>query len=278
MTLLRLAALTALGSIAACSLVYGSDLDGAREGTSPTDDGGAFEASAPGSPGEGGVDGSDGTMAVTRGCSGLVPAPKFCDDFERGAFDANGWSIVDDGMTITSDPLAFSGERSVRVFMAVDDDCSFGRLERGWLNTNATSRVDVHVNVRPSSNSLLSANGTLQFLAIQLGSDERYCAALLRTGRDRVLLNVQHDPNFQNDFHDLAGRIPAERWTDVGVAFLPGPSLVVTIQDDTGATQETTLSVPQCPSLGSHLRIGVGFHCEVGDGEMRYDDVRVDWQ
>jgi hypothetical protein len=263
-----------------CSLVYSSDLDAARslEASALSD------ASPEGAPTDAPADEPATTTDAgpTRGCAAIQPRPKFCRDFDDDGAVGQGWSNVTvepggPGQIVSLDTDQFwSGRQSFRARMqGVDAGCSYTRLDQRFSNTGA-KRFEVHVRLRPSSPWKEKAP-----FVMSVGG----CAALLylseRDGRvDEALINVQSGN--RDDVRSIAGHPPVDEWTDFGIVVIPSPTgsgtkMTFSFTDADGTVTEKSHEYSYC-ALGGDAFLGVGFHCDRGDAEVRYDDVRADWE
>lgn len=281
-------AAAALVSASACSLVLDANVhdpeavaasQDAGDASSSTgrDGGGVVDGDAAGAGDAGRPDGS--TPSLTKGCA-FDPPRRFCEDFEDGGLTPT-WDLNNPSTKVEYDSLSFAGSRAVKMAMTAAPACSFARIDKNWENTKATALVETHFKVRPSS-SAISDNGEVNLLALQLdkvGSPD-FCSAILSVAPDRVSVSIQIPPTYADDRHVVNGKVPFDAWSEVGIKVVAGTplSIVVTLQTEGGAVEETSFPAPQCPSLGGAVRLGLGLHCESGTAEARYDDVWVDWR
>lgn len=253
-------------SLAACSLIYASDLDDARRGASTPSGDAAVEGG-----GTGVAPGPD------AGC-GAYPDAGFCDDFDTTANVAERWDalVSDDATHAGYDSLAYSGARSFLASERDAPDCSYARLEKRWRGIG-TTRVTVSARVRPSE----AWKGSHPLLTLVYGG----CAALLYLSDDAPSyssgVNAQHGTPLENDYRDVDGFPAPGEWTDVTVdaASVPGGGVRVEVVfvHPSGKTDRKAQTFAQC-SLAGELSLGLGLHCASGSRDVRYDDVRVSWQ
>lgn len=288
MRLRRVVAAAALVSAPACSLVLDANVhdpdavaaspDGDAGTSTGKDGGGVVDGDAAGGGEAGNPDGS--TPSLKKGCA-FDPPRRFCEDFEDGEL-APTWDFnKSSASTIDYDSLAFGGGRAAKMAMTGAPSCSFARLDKNWEDTKATTRVETHFKVRPSSTAT-SANGEVNLAAFQIDElgGSKTCTAIVSVSPAEVAVAIQTPPTYQDERHVVGGTLPFDKWTEVGLEFASGSptSMVVTVQTEGGAIDETSFPAPQCPPLGGAVRLGVGLHCETGTAEARYDDVWLDWR
>jgi len=267
-----------------CSLIYSSDLDGARTSATVADGGNSREsgASTSSSSGEAGADGGAGQDPPTRGCASYSPAPNFCDDFDVSQNSVGlGWDNVNqEGGPIVLDGTTFwSGTHAAKVSLATSKSCQYTRLER-VLAPAGRDRFETRFMMRPARP--WSSNATPLALNIEQKSSGTECQPLLSTTKDGkggisgTDFNVQTKGGATNDDHDLTGVPPVDDWSEVVVAFQTngghGLDFAVTVG---GATDRFTFA--ECPSSWDAVRLNVGFHCDSGSNVVDYDDVRATW-
>ena len=175
------------------------------------------------------------------------------------------------------DSLAYSPPRSGRVRLVDAPFCSNVRFERTFSGIG-TKRVEVRVRLRPTS------PWTNDFTPLTVGLTG--CALLLYAPTDgaggvkTASVNIQSGNPVTNDVRGLVGGPRVDEWTDVRITAIPqgtGALITFAFEHPGGAVSETTESVAGC-RLGGDLSIGVGYHCNFGNSETRYDDVRAYWE
>lgn len=278
--------LAVVAALAGCSLVYSSELNDARmlpagpdsaDGGTPREEGGADPVSDA-------ADAGDGAGAA-RGCAAMKPAPRYCRDFDDGApLDADGWETHIDPagkqLLETDTTSAYSPPGSLHVGLRGAPDCSYARIVRAF--PGVSDRVDMRVRVRPAAP--WSDSDGIMITHFDDDSSQR-CAAILYAvdengdGRmDRAQVNVQTTGD--NDVRNLQGVAQVDEWTEVGLVATPaaggGVSMVFSFRAEDGSYAETTHVFQQCTLAGT-MRAKIGFHCESGTADVRYDDLRVDW-
>ncbi|MDF2696770.1 MAG: hypothetical protein K0S65_5153 [Labilithrix sp.] len=210
------------------------------------------------------------------GCTGLIPTPQFCEDFDDEPL-SGGWDLLQrQGGTLEFDPLAYSPPQSGRVNLVSAPECSYVRFERSFSGIGK-KRVEVRIRMRPRS----PWNGQFSPLVLHLSE----CALLLYVGGDgdairETAVNIQSGDPLGNDVRQLVGVPHLDEWTDVWMTAVPGGTgaeLTFTFRHPDGTVSETTIGAPQC-KLDGDLFIGAGYHCNSGSSETRYDDVRVYWE
>ncbi len=268
-----------------CSALFASNLDAAR--TDDPDhvdgavDGGVDEAADAGDA-DVPPDASSGRLS-RLGCAALDPPPKVCRDFDDGQpFDRDWDEISRDFSTLALDPVAWSGTQSLKITMRDAPGCSYGRVLRRFFDTGAKERVDVRVRIRPT-NGPFSNDGSASVLVVHLDTPSP------EVGTDADLIFVREANGFHvnvqqgdtDDVRSIDGVMPFDRWSDLQLTVTSaalGPTLKVAIVDEEGRETVTTHVFSQMPPLGGDLGIFVGFHCENGNAEVRYDDLVVDWR
>ncbi|MBX3209021.1 MAG: hypothetical protein KF764_28570 [Labilithrix sp.] len=273
----------------ACSLLYASDLNDLR--TSPGLD--ADPRSDGGGDGRAPLDGPDAADAgdaasPTRGCAAMKPAPRYCRDFDDGAaLESDGWSLDIDPpgklLVALDQTSAYSAPASLRASLLGAPGCSYGRLVRAFPSTS--SRLDVRVRIRPTG----PWSNTEGVMITHIADDgANACAAILYLHDDdndgvldQTLVNMQTQTT-PNDVRALNGAVPTDEWTELGMVATPvaggsGVAMTFSIRRESGSVSETTEVFAQCTLTGT-TRVKLGFHCEDGTGEVRYDDLRVDWE
>jgi hypothetical protein len=239
--------------------------------TSASPDGGAEGTAA-----EAGPNGQGGT----RGCAALALAPKFCKDFDDNKPLTDGWDRVsEEAGSVTFDPVAFSPPRSAKVTLTGGTSCQFTRLEKSFDISGAT-RLEVHTRFRPA----WKGHHAYFAMDMQNSADTTGCKLLfyldLATGNpDDARLNVQPRPALTDDVRPLNGFPRVGEWTDVSITATTaanGPSVSIAFQHQDGTVDETTAVYDACV-LGGHLGVYPGFHCDHGEADAWYDDIRVDW-
>ncbi len=270
-------------AFAGCSLVYASELNDAR---SLPEVGASDAATLPeGSTLDAAQEDAE-AGGTDRGCASYVPAPKHCRDFDDGApLESAGWymdlSRPGASQLLELDTTAHSPPRALHAALRNAATCSYTRLVRTFEDTG-TERLEVNVRLRPSE-PWGDADGTL-IVHINDDSDQRCHFILYLQDADRdqrldsALVNKQQDGD---DIRPLQGFAPADEWTDFGIVVNPaakgGVSVDFSFRREDGSLTETTHSYPTC-KLGGTVTVKAGFHCEPGTGDMRYDDIRVDWR
>ncbi len=257
----------------ACTLLFGDALGGSSEGDGATGsdggDAGAVDGGATVDASGGGPDGG----ASKRGCDGLVPAPKLCEDFDRGSL--TGWAsdLPDGGVTGIDTTQSFSGPGSLRAKIVDAPDCTYARLER-TMTGMGTKRVELRMRIRPASPFVGMAP-----LALTLDPNRNGCTvffALEGTGDNaKTRMVVQHDA-VPHEEHSIAGRAPTDTWSELALLATPGTNGGVTLAVSLGGDDAVTdtYTFPQC-TLGPELDLYPGLHCERGTKEVFLDDLRV---
>lgn len=267
----------------ACSLLFATDLDGARGAADPDAEAAEAAADAPTdgerddvAPRDGG-DGGDAD-AGSRGCASYDPAPDFCEDFDDGPL-ARGWTkLQEQSGTLAFDPLAYSPPRSGRANLNDAPSCSYTRFERS-ISGVGSKRVEVRAQLRPTG----PWSRTFTLFTVHI----RSCAVLFYVhpngagAIDSSSINIQSGDPLTNDERDVKGGPRLNEWTDLWFEAVPnatsGSSLTISFHHEDGSVEETTVNAPQC-RVGGDLFVAPGFHCEDGTGEVRYDDVRAYWE
>lgn len=290
---LALPAAITLASCAAvaCSLVYSSDLNDAHDGVPPQGSSGGSEAgvaeagSSNGSSGEAGADAS--SSGLPRGCGAYKPTPKFCKDFDTDTTVGADWDAVltEGGQVSLARTFWWSQPAAAHIVEKTVGNCKYTRLDKTFPNTG-TKRISASFRFRPISP--WQADGNLPFL-IAYDQDGLNCAAILSiNGRpdnktiSSTNLNMQSGNPQNNDVRDLNGAPQLDLWTDITFSAVPavngdGVELTIRYDYENGGKDETTLNFPQCRVRGS-LGVYPGFHCGTGNGEVYFDDIRVDWE
>jgi hypothetical protein len=262
----------------ACSLTYSAELDDAREGvaqTGPASDA-AADSTAPthvdGSPESGGPE----------GCASFKPPPKFCRDFDDdSALEADGFDVNVEPSTpnhvVALDSIhAYSGRRSLVTRIENEDaGCTYTQLTKRFPDIGG-QRLEVRMKMRPSSPYTEHAPFVLYLDSGQAG----YCAVLLYLESAAALINAQYGNPQKNDVRPINGFAHADEWTDFGITMTRaavGVSARFAFVRGDGSVMEKTVSLEQC-KLGGSAEIALGFHCDGGSAEVRYDDLRVDWE
>jgi hypothetical protein len=284
----RLLLLVLAGAAAACSLVYSSDLGGARAVPDPVskgDEAGARDAS----PREGGSSGAaldDAGSFV--GCANLPTTPKFCSDFDGPGDPLAGWQVVRDGpiegQVVESDNRLFvSSPRSLLVRMVGVPLTSYTRVERVFPTTGS-ERLEVRAKLRPLAPW---AAGTRAVVALGLDmATAGSCQSLLYlnakgAGTDigSAEVNMQAGPDLDNDVRPLGAFAPVDEWSEYRVTAVNAPEGISVTYDivTNGRPQTTVYAYPRC-HLGGRLEVAIGFHYQGGSLEMHFDDIVVDWR
>lgn len=261
--------LAAAPPLAACSLVYSSDLDAARR-PQPAD--AAVAATADASAIDAGSDGGP------SGCA-AYPAAKFCDDFDHKLNVADGWDDLSIDPTASGlfDSVAFSAPRSFRATLENAPDCRYGRLEKRWKGVG-TKRIRASFRVRPEG----PWKGSAGYAFFGITS----CSVVMGLGEDApsvsANINAQYldGSTLENDVRDLDGAPYPDEWTDVFYEFVAvdgHAKLTVGFVHPGGEVTDKTHDLPQCKLVGD-LELDLGYHCSSGTHAIRYDDVRVDWE
>jgi hypothetical protein len=235
----------------------------AEGGTNPTDDPRRVDGST----------GSDGAPTPS-GCAGLVPAPKLCEDFDRGAL--SGWSneAPDGGIAGLSTTESFSAPGSLHVKMTSAPSCSYARIERS-ITGMGTKRVEVRLRIRPVS----PFQGMTPLALTFDPNGSKGCTALVDLdgsgANSSTFVNVQSEVK-ANDMRALGGRAPNDTWSELVVVATPAAGGGMTLAISLGDALATpdTYTFPQC-GLGTELDLYPGFHCSSGTKEAYLDDLRV---
>ena len=270
-------ALAIAPALAACSLIYESDLDDARRpaaAAATVADAGGNEAVVP--PSEAGAD----VVAVpTAGC-GAFPTARFCDDFDTELNVGDKWDklgVTDNKGKAIFDTFAYSPTRSLRASLADAAGCSYARLEKTFTSAG-TKRVTVSMRMRPQAPWV----GDAAILDVNLAG----CGIILGLGADSPSytsnIDAQHvvDGGLKDDVRDVDGFPAPDEWTDVTLdaKALDGRVQLDVIYDHpSGARDDKQLDLPQC-RLNGYVFVGAGFHCSQDTHDVRYDDVRVSWE
>jgi hypothetical protein len=286
--------------VAACSVIYAGDLDDARE------NGLVLNGQEGGPPSSGPSDAaaaqseasSDGGYDGGRGCGAIVPAAKFCADFDQGEL-LTGFDralITPNGapqQTLTLDSaFSYSPGRSLSAKMVGAVGESYTRLEKSFkFGATVPSGFEARVKVRP-----VGAWSRVQ-VPITIELDEllgaQSCVALIYFLDDDVSkaidgsqVNMQRNATNMNDTRELNGFPAIDEWTEFTFIAVPmGPSggVTVTIQYSPLTRPENgggvkTMDFPTC-KLGTQSRITLGYHyAGAGTFETRYDDLVADWR
>jgi hypothetical protein len=275
---LRVALSIAGAGIGACSIVYSSDLNGARDVTELAD-GGRIPPDGAVSTNDGGADardaGADASPAV--GCAALGASWGFCDDFDAKTTIASWWTVNLDPLPPSPlDTLAFSPPHSFKAVLSNAPSCTYARVEQVF-HSLGTHQQEVAMKVR-----LSAFNGDVRILALgyDSGGAVDRCTAIFGLEGDGARITEAY-VDFQQETprdDDRPMDIPVgDEWTDIDVtttAVAQGVSADVVVTRGDGSAHKTTYAVPQC-KLGPNLFAMVGFHCSSGTAEVRYDDVRM---
>ena len=265
--------LAAVPMLAACALIYRSDLDDARRPGADGADGGPDATSAADA---GTVDA--GTDAGPGGCA-AYPDVKFCDDFDTKLNVSDGWDELstDQGATVLFDSVAYSAPLSFRATLENSPDCRYGRLEKRWTGVG-TKRVRASFRIRPEGPwkggvgyAFFGTTGC----SIVMGLDEDAPTVSAN-------INAQYvaDSVLKNDVRDLDGAPYPDEWTDVIYELTPSDGhakLNVKFVHPDGEVTDKTHDLPQC-KLAGEVELDLGYHCSSGTHAIRYDDVRLDWE
>ena len=279
--------LATAGSVA-CSLAYSSNLNDARAGQDSSSEAGTSPEDG-GTQGDASVDADAGDAGSARGCGAYVPAPKYCRDFDDGAqIDADGWAIetapAAGEHTVSIDTsTAYSSPGSLEANLIDPAPCSFSRLSRSFSGIGS-ERVEVRFMIRPTR-PWGNSDGAFAFELDRVGA---YCQGIyyLRPAAQlgqiqSVEVNMQSGTPLGNDVRPLNGTPPVDEWTEIGIVAVPvdggGVSFTYSFTRENGNVERTTHVYGDC-RLGGNLTLKLGFHCEDGAGEVRYDDLRVDWK
>ncbi len=283
----------ASGGVVACSLVYSSDLNDARDGvitlgSSSGSEAGVGEAgSSDGSSGSGEAGADASSSGQPRGCGAYKPTPKFCKDFDTDTMVGADWDTVatEGGEVSLARTFWWSQPVAAHVVQKTVGDCKYTRFEKAFTNVGK-KRISASLRLRPIGP--WQSEGNTPFL-LALNQPTSYCAALLYVNGNpdnktisTTNVNVQSGNPQKNDIRDLAGAPRLDEWTDITISAVPatngtGADLTFRFDYENGGNDETTLTFPQCV-VGGKLEIFPGFHCGTGNGEVYYDDIRVDWE
>ena len=267
-------ALATVPALAACSLVYASDLDDARKPTFSVDAG--AEGGAP--PVVVTEAGADVVTPPATGCAAF-PAANFCDDFDTQLNVGDGWDKIvltnDTTSKAAFDALSYSTPKSFRASLVGAQGCAFARLEKRF--SVGARRVTTSVRMRPEAPWKDDAAVLLMALT--------GCGIILSLGQDAPsyssYVNVQFGDPLQNYVRDVDGFPTPDEWTDVTLdakAIDGGVRLDVIYDHASGARDDKQLDLPQCSLSGGSSLVGLGFHCSQDTHDVRYDDVRVSWE
>jgi len=263
-------------ALAACSLIYKSDLDDARRPSATTPDAGPDATTPPVGVADAGTD-----AAAVTGCA-AYPTAKFCDDFDTQLNVADGW----DKLTLSSeqtkggfDTLAFSPSRSFKASLSGAGECSYGRLEKTFASAG-TSRVTVSFRTRLQAPWVKDA---VPFFLRLTGCGIAMGVEINATSNTSII-NAQYSDGsnvLQNDVRNVDGSPVPDEWTDVTFdanAQADGHVKLDVIYDHpSGARDDKQVDLPQCRLDGKNVVIGLGYHCSQDTHDVRYDDVRVSW-
>ncbi len=282
-----MALLGALALLSACSLIYASDLNGARDvdvadATPSAGDGGVVADAS-----DGGGDASNDAQTKRGGCSSYQPTPKFCNDFDLDPSPSTGWDLVstESGKVSLDSTLAWSSPRSALITQVGPRGCKYTRFEKQLVGVGS-KRATVAFRFRPSS----PWKGNYTVLALSFEQPSQYCSPLLylnantdQTAIGETLVNVQFNKPQQDDVRSFKGAPKVDQWNEITLTMTAGMNgagadLTVRIAPEDGtAPVESTETFAQC-AVGGELGLYVGFHCSGGPAEIRFDDVRVDWE
>lgn len=269
--------LAAAPAIAACSLIYRSDLDDARQPPPAVADSGPERGEQGDAAAvDAGTAAESGTG--TGGCA-AYPTASFCDDFDRKLNVSDGWDALplDEGARGLFDSVAYSEPRSFRATLTDAPTCRYGRLEKKWTGVG-TKWVRASFRVRPQAPWRGGAGYAFLGTAgcsIVMGLDEDGPTVSAN-------INAQYlaDGVLRNDVRALDGAPYPEAWTDViyELTAVDGHAKlnVKFVHPDAEAT-DTTHDLPQC-KLAGEVELDLGYHCTSGTHAIRYDDVRLDWE
>lgn len=285
--------LASCGAVA-CSLVYSSDLNDARDSVLAQSSGGTEAGvgeagSSSGTDGSGvGESGADGSSGEPlRGCSSYKPAPKFCKDFDTDTTVGSDWNAVstEGGQVTLARTFWWSKPVAARIVQKTSPGCKYTRFEKSFPNVG-NKRVSASFQLRPIGPWQSEGHTPFVFALVQQSA---YCAALLYVNGapdnksiSTTNVNVQYGDPQKNDVRDLVGAPRLDQWTDITISAVPtantsAANLTFRFDYEDGSKDETTLTFPQCV-VGGALEIYPGFHCDGGEGEMYFDDIRVDWE
>jgi hypothetical protein len=258
--------LLSFGSGTGCSLLYAPDFESLQ--SRDDRDGGLIDG---GPAGEGGT---------KRGCAALAPTPKFCRDFDDDKPIADGWdAFAQKAGTVSFDPFAFSPPRSARVTLNGASGCLVTEMTKTFATPGA-QRVAIHTRFRPS----WSGQHAPLFVRFRSAAGSDGCGMFLylafNAAGGNAAINVQSGSPAADDVRAVSGFPRLNEWTDIGITATSGaggPAMRVAFEHEDGTVSEKTELLDNCV-LGGAVDLSLGFHCDSGEGEARYDDIRVDWQ
>lgn len=272
--------------LAACSLLVDT---GGLAGPDLVADGAT--ADAPIAPTDAAVDAprADADAAIDaaplRGCTGRVPTPKFCQDFDESVSLGDRWSTVTTSagsatQIALDSTMSFSSPRSARMNLVDAGDCQFDKLERKFPDANAHA-VDARVQVRPSSPWTVEAS-VLSIVLKGPGQNPLFCQVLFNLDSDgtkvkRAMLLVQVGPTYKTTVYVPTITPKVDVWSAIGVAIREVDGVPVVSASVGGQPALADTAMPGC-ALGGALEVGVGFHCDRASAEIRVDDVVFDFQ
>lgn len=260
---------------AACSLVFASNIDDARQQSAdggvlvPTPDAGAPAADS----GQGGGDATttlDSSSAEPQ--CGTTPAPRFCDDFNTGPLGASWTRVgVDPGGPPVQELALVGG--ALRATHRNATSGSYTRLLK-LFSIRAATFIRFRAMVKLTQ-PYAGDHDLLFFKMDPSGDPNDGCATIFTADGNpaaQAKINMQNEANTVNDIRDIPGfgKLTAD-WTEVVFLWKPGLSLETSIGGEKKAYQ-----YPACP-FGGDIELAVGFHYGSGSAEVLYDDVSLDW-
>lgn len=274
----------AIAPLAACSLLVDSD---GLAGPEVVTDGAT--ADVPVAPVDAAVDAAEAEAAIDapplKGCTGLVPTPKFCQDFDESVTIGDRWTTVTtsagSATRIALDSaMAFSSPRSAKMNLLNAADCQFDKLERKFPDAKAHA-VDARMQVRPTGPWTVDAT-VLSIVLNGPGANPLLCQVLFNLQSDgtrvkRAGVFVQVGPSYQTTVYTPTLTPKVDEWTAIGMAIREVDGVPVVSATVGGRPALADTRMPGC-ALGGALELGVGFHCDRTTAEMRVDDVIFDFQ
>jgi hypothetical protein len=258
---------------AGCSLLLStSDLsEEARPdaGASPAGEAGADAPTTP--AGDAGSDALAVDAADASGlrfCESLVPAPKFCADFDGTGPVTESWdtAIIDPAAagSLARDPLG-RDRASLLAKLVAPQSCSYVRPAKTFPTNGLGLRVAFAF--RPSSPWIGDAVFSL------MSAEGGDCGILFHFDGAGARTHFQYGNPEQDVFYDWDGAPKVDVWSRIEAAIDKSGALTVKLGDDVVFSQ----SLPLACTPGSEIYVAPGFHCEGDAHEARYDDVIVDY-
>jgi hypothetical protein len=280
-----IAAFCALTFCAGCSLLFASNLEGGdappdgTDAASGKDDGSATTDS--GTPPSDATSTMDSPVvdadASSHFCASLNPKPKFCDDFDDPTTTiAQRWdrlfiSPSNVGVIDLTDVAREGKALSARMTNAAD--CSYTRLEKDFATDGKDLRLSF--SMRPTTPWQTDAI----YVMVRLGSSAAAtCRIFLQLDTSQGMpsggfIQFQYGPSQVSDVYSTSNAAKADVWTKIEMTIRANGSVLHTVNGTTAIDQ----TFPSGCVFTDSVTVGLGYNCENGSPEVRYDDVVVDY-